>query len=300
MCLPPVGHSFVSPQPAEGDSATSTTYSIAVDALTQPSTAADTASSLVALASKAGTLPTTSSDATVILEKNKTSPLELKTSGADGMKNVESSITAELGKAASLLEDLPTPVLAPHPPPANTSSLRRDLLRLSGLAETPHNFTAASARRREAISMLETLKESASKGISSPLGAIGGDDGGKAIGKRKVSERWEASSSNVSNNPTIDPYKRSPTISSHKDFVLDTFMRPSTTTRCKEFALEGLTSSEARTVSGILRQASIEKIGSSHIGSIVSSASKSRMSNYCSIQEGGRISTPESRLVVSY
>lgn len=299
MCLPPVGHSFVSPQPAEGDGTTSTTYSIAVDALAKSSTAAETASSLVALASKAGALPNTTTEATVVLEKNKTStsPLELK-AGGDVFKNVESSVNAELEKAASLLDDIQTPVLAPHPPSANASSLRRDLLRLSGLAETPHNFTAASARRREAISMLETLQETSTKGVSSsPLGAIGGgDESGKTIGKRKVSERWESSSSNVSNNPSADAYKRSPTISSHKDFVLDTW-RPNTTTRCKEFALEGLTSSEARTVSGMLRQASIEKIGSSHIGSIVTSASKSRMGNYCSVQDAGRISTPESRLV---
>ena len=66
--------------------------------------------------------------------------------------------------------------------------------------------------------------------------------------------------------------------------------------RRKDFSLESLSTGEARSVSGILRQASIEKLGTSHIGSLVSSASKSRMGNYC-IQEA-RIPTLESRLVM--
>lgn len=136
--------------------------------------------------------------------------------------------------------------------------------------------------------MLETLQETASS-KSPSLSATGvtpRENSTKAPGKRKGGAGGEG-----------DPYKRSP-MSSRKDFVFDTLLRPNTTSRRKEFALESLTLSEAKTVSGILRQASIEKIGSSHIGSIVSSASKSRLSNYCSMQEGGRISTPESRLVV--
>ncbi|XP_005112309.1 AN1-type zinc finger protein 4 isoform X2 [Aplysia californica] len=310
MCLPPVGHTFVSPQLDEVDcsrgAASASAYSVAVDTLAQTAAAAaDTESSLVAVASNAGVLPTTTSAEVTVIEKNESaaSPLEVKpkegrkSADAAGAEGASASALAAEVSATRVAEDFPSPSLAPHPPPANTSNFRRDLLRLSGLAETPHNYTAASARRREAISMLETLQEATTKGISQSTFAGGsGDEGGKTIGKRKVSERWEASSTSASNNPSADPYKRSP-ISSHKDFVLDSFMRPSTTTRRKEFALEGLTSSEARTVSGMLRQASIEKIGSSHIGSIVSSASKSRMGNYCSIQEAGRITTPESRMV---
>ncbi|KAL8591350.1 hypothetical protein ACOMHN_052616 [Nucella lapillus] len=95
--------------------------------------------------------------------------------------------------------------------------------------------------------------------------------------------------------------KRSP-ISARKEMTVGSgFSRPATSTRFhgldhrrKEIALESLSTGEARTMSGILRQASIEKLGTSHIGSLVSSASKSRMGNYC-IQEA-RIPTPEGRL----
>lgn len=94
--------------------------------------------------------------------------------------------------------------------------------------------------------------------------------------------------------------KHSP-LSARKEVALGSgFSRPTTSARFhgldrrKEFALESLSTGEARTMSGILRQASIEKLGTSHISSIVSSASKSRLSSYC-IQEA-RIPTPESRL----
>ncbi|KAK7111772.1 hypothetical protein V1264_011349 [Littorina saxatilis] len=100
--------------------------------------------------------------------------------------------------------------------------------------------------------------------------------------------------------------KRSP-LSARKEMTVEGgfsrgggFSRPATSTRFhgldrrKEFALESLSTGEARTMSGILRQASIEKLGTSHIGSLVSSASKSRMGSYC-IQDA-RIPTPESRL----
>lgn len=53
-------------------------------------------------------------------------------------------------------------------------------------------------------------------------------------------------------------------------------------------------------MSGLLRQASLEKIGSSRIGNFVSSGSKSRLSNYglgSSGLQDGRITTPEGRLV---
>lgn len=99
-----------------------------------------------------------------------------------------------------------------------------------------------------------------------------------------------------------DVFKRSP-LSARKEMTVGPgggFSRPTTSTRFhglerrKDFSLESLSTGEARSVSGILRQASIEKLGTSHIGSLVSSASKSRMGNYC-IQEA-RIPTPESRL----
>lgn len=172
------------------------------------------------------------------------------------------------------------PAVLSYPSSASTTSLRRTLLRLNNLPDTSSQLT--SARRRDNISLLETLQESPS---------ATGEESNKMPGKRKVSD---------SNGGLIsegDSLKRSP-ITSRKDTLLDSFLRPNTTTRRKEFSLEGFSSREARTMSGILRQASIEKIGSSHIGSIVTSASKSRLNNY-SIPEIGRISTPESRLMVS-
>lgn len=101
--------------------------------------------------------------------------------------------------------------------------------------------------------------------------------------------------------------KQSP-VTAHKELTTsslrgDGFSRPTTSTRFpgmdlrKEYALESLSTGQARAVSGLLRQASIEKLGTSHIGSLVSSASKSRLGSYC-IQEA-RSHTPENRLMVS-
>jgi hypothetical protein len=102
----------------------------------------------------------------------------------------------------------------------------------------------------------------------------------------------------------LECLERSP-LSARKEMTVGGgFSRPTTSTlfhtldRRKDYALENLSMGEARSVSGILRQASIEKIGTSHIGTLVSSASKSRMGNYC-IQEA-RLPTPESRLVSLY
>ncbi|OWF37826.1 AN1-type zinc finger protein 4-like [Mizuhopecten yessoensis] len=103
-----------------------------------------------------------------------------------------------------------------------------------------------------------------------------------------------------------------PTTSS-RDLTLEslqeTFGRPTTSSRYKglerrkEITLESLSTSEARAMSGLLRQASLEKIGSSRIGNIgnfVPSGSKSRLSNYTfgsPALPDGRITTPEGRLV---
>ncbi|XP_033756479.1 AN1-type zinc finger protein 4-like [Pecten maximus] len=103
-----------------------------------------------------------------------------------------------------------------------------------------------------------------------------------------------------------------PTTSS-RDVTLEslqeTFGRPTTSSRYKglerrkEITLESLSTSEARAMSGLLRQASLEKIGSSRIGNIgnfVPSGSKSRLSNYTfgsPALPDGRMTTPEGRLV---
>lgn len=80
--------------------------------------------------------------------------------------------------------------------------------------------------------------------------------------------------------------------------------RHSSLEKRKEFTLESLSTSEARAMSGLLRQASLEKVGSSRIGNVtVTSASRNRVTgNYMlgnSTFPDGRITTPEGRLVVS-
>lgn len=80
--------------------------------------------------------------------------------------------------------------------------------------------------------------------------------------------------------------------------------RHSSLDKRKEFTLESLSTSEARAMSGLLRQASLEKVGSSRIGNVtVTSASRNRVTgNYTlgnSTFQEGRITTPEGRLVVS-
>lgn len=79
--------------------------------------------------------------------------------------------------------------------------------------------------------------------------------------------------------------------------------RHSSLDKRKEFTLESLTSSEARAMSGLLRQASLEKVGSSRIGNVtVTSASRNRVTgNYTlgnSSFTDGRITTPDGRLLV--
>lgn len=300
MCLPPVGHTFVSPQIAQVDASSGATssYSVAVDTLAQTAAAGETEPSLLAMTANAAALSITTSDASV-LDKSKSaaSQAEVVAVGSSESSDVigaEGGLTTSITTATCVgITDVPP--LIPHPPFGGTS-LRRGLLRLGGLSETAHNFTAASARRQEALSVLETLQEARSLNHSHFLGGTD-DENSKIPGKRKVSEKWN-SSSTTGHAMCGDPYKRSP-ISSRKDFVLDSFLRPATTSRRKDFTLEGLNSSETCAMSGILRQASIEKIGSSHIGSIVNSASKSRVGGYGSVKESGRISTPENRLMVS-
>lgn len=78
--------------------------------------------------------------------------------------------------------------------------------------------------------------------------------------------------------------------------------RHSSLEKRKEFTLESLSTSEARAMSGLLRQASLEKVGSSRIGNVtVTSASRNRLTgNYTlgnSTFPDGRITTPEGRLV---
>ncbi|XP_052262739.1 AN1-type zinc finger protein 4-like isoform X1 [Dreissena polymorpha] len=78
--------------------------------------------------------------------------------------------------------------------------------------------------------------------------------------------------------------------------------RHSSLDKRKEFTLESLSTSEARAMSGLLRQASLEKVGSSRIGNVtVTSASRNRVSgNYTlgsSTFPDARITTPEGRLM---
>ncbi|KAK3763454.1 hypothetical protein RRG08_053308 [Elysia crispata] len=318
MCLPPVGHTFVSPRPTDGDGAPGASSvclaaQSAVESLAQTSAAADAdteSPSLVAVTSSADIVPA-AIKASALLKKNESAASEEEPGlaknndigvGAGNVGAASAAAASSCTNTSLLSGHEGHDAFIPRPPlggaGGGSSSVRR---RLGGLTETPHNFTAASARRRDTLSsMLETLQESRGFNPSSIAGGETGVDisgaGGvsKVPSKRKVggSDHWEQLNPVGGPSSTAlgmaDPYKRSP-MSSRKDFVLDAFLRPSTTSRRKEFALEGLSSSEARAMSGILRQASIEKIGSI-------SPTKSRLGNYCSsIQEAGRISTPESR-----
>ena len=156
----------------------------------------------------------------------------------------------------------------------------KDIQKLASLHET-------LANKRKQTSSVENLKETLRPPTSS-----------KNKQKLKGGEMTIESLKEVLARPT----------STTQDLTLeslqDTFGRPTTSSRYKglerrkEFTLESLSSSEAKAMSGLLRQASLEKIGSSRIGNF--SPSKSRLGNYTlgSGQEG-RIITPEGRLMVS-
>ena len=85
------------------------------------------------------------------------------------------------------------------------------------------------------------------------------------------------------------------------DAIHETLGHPGTPDRKREFALESLSQTEARAMSGMLRQAAMEPLGSSRISSFIRSASRSRagFSLNNSNLNSGRISTPEGRMVVS-
>lgn len=93
-----------------------------------------------------------------------------------------------------------------------------------------------------------------------------------------------------------------PTTSSKKEKTLDTLGRPTTSSkysnleRKQGIVLESLSHTEAR---GLLRQASLERLGSSKISSYIQSTSKSRAGFSLSGGGQGRIGTPEGRIVVS-
>ncbi|XP_050394542.1 AN1-type zinc finger protein 4 [Patella vulgata] len=164
------------------------------------------------------------------------------------------------------------------------SSIKRDLYRLSSLTEpsTSRHFLTSSARRRECN--FEMYKESLRPSLSS---------------KSRKQKCDQATDSKDLHKRISSSAKKEISIES----LRDSLMRQPTTSRYgsrKEFQLESLTTSEACSMSGLLRQASIEKIGTSHIANFVStSAGKSRLGNYnmaASSQEGC-IPTPENRMV---
>ncbi|XP_013397692.1 LOW QUALITY PROTEIN: AN1-type zinc finger protein 4-like [Lingula anatina] len=114
-------------------------------------------------------------------------------------------------------------------------------------------------------------------------------------------------SKDFSSHDLFDSLGRPTTSSRSKEkFTLDNFKeslgRPTTTSRHpsherkKEFTLESLSSSEARAMSGLLRQASLERLGSSRISNFVHSPTKPRTSAY---GKEGRVLTPEGGRLVS-
>ncbi|KAK3594871.1 hypothetical protein CHS0354_005944 [Potamilus streckersoni] len=151
-----------------------------------------------------------------------------------------------------------------------TSAKKHDLLRLSSLNDASSSRSVTSSKKKDVS--LETLRDS----LRPPNSSKGKS---KLKGDLSLFESLRESLGKPTNSSKFSGLEKR-----------------------KEFTLESLTTSEARAMSGLLRQASLEKVGSSRIGNItVTSASKTRVSgNYTlgntTFQEG-RITTPEGRLM---
>jgi hypothetical protein len=116
---------------------------------------------------------------------------------------------------------------------------------------------------------------------------------------------------NIASSMGIDSYESpgrpmSSFMQEHYGGREDGISRPTTSSRYtagldrkQGIVLESLGQSEARAMSGFLRQASIERIGSSKISNLVTSASKTRPSYSAYKDMSSRIPTPENRLLVS-
>lgn len=166
-------------------------------------------------------------------------------------------------------------------------------------------LSANSLSKKDSVLSVNSLGKKDSVPTSSSSKKDYGSDNSKETNKPSTSKAKQL----LKNDLTIENLKEvlgRPNTSS-RDLMLEslqeTFGRPTTSSRYKglerrkEFTLESLSTSEARAMSGLLRQASLEKIGSSRIGNFT--GSKSRLGNYNigpSVQDG-RITTPEGRLV---
>lgn len=274
MCLPPVGHTHHSPHHIEERTTISEALSFneSIAAVGEQSKSAKSTRSRKLLDS-AECLSRLSHTLASVKENSSVNSIKEPLSDA---------------KDSESLQDIPTPVIDKNDvskPEENISKTETDKQTDKPLAEdVPLPPSCSSKKESTSESVKETAKSSASSKAKQLL----------------------------KNDLTIENIKEvlgRPNTSS-RDIMLEslqeTLGRPPTTTsrykgleRRKEFTLESLSSSEARAMSGLLRQASLEKIGSSRIGNFT--GSKSRLGNYSigpSVQDG-RITTPEGRLVVS-
>lgn len=157
--------------------------------------------------------------------------------------------------------------------------------KLSGLnrmTDTTSVPISSSSRRRELT--VDSIKETFRPPTSSKA-----RERKKELSYENLKDVFSRPTTSARKDTTLGSLKETLGRSSSKYGLLD---------RRKEFTLESLSSSEARAMSGLLRQASLERIGSSRIGNFVTSASKSRIGNY-HVGTNGRIPTPDGRIVVS-
>lgn len=273
MCLPPLTHPRSAQQPREQERTSSSENEELVFSSDGEKSPADN-----------------------ILE-NSTSPhrkavdsLESRLSGLIQKQN--KATRSEQSEDKNNLVDTKVTSVDHHNHLASGVDIRKDLLHLSSVHEETRKLTTSRKGDVNLDSTIEAHIPQPPSSSSKSKNRIKGD-----ISIENLKE--------VLAKPAITSTSRS------RDTMLEslreTFGRPTASTRHsgkKEFTLESLSTSEARAMSGLLRQASLEKIGSSHIGNFVASSSKTRLSSNYPISAAGvpdgRITTPEGRLVVSY
>ena len=228
-----------------------------------------------------------------------TSPLVAHTSSS----SVAAAAAAAAPEPQLLKNNIPLPPtglthkkgeLVEMPSPSTSEALQKDWT--PSWSAAAHSY---SARKKEVLSHslsmrpptssskgLERLIDHHHHGYESSLSGGGGGGGGVSAGARPTTT--SASSS-----------KRGKDLTTLESLVRPPTSKYSSLERKQGLMLESLSQSEAR---GLLRQASIERLGSSKLANFVRSASKSRASYHLSsanLKDGSRVSTPEGRLVVS-
>ncbi|XP_069123735.1 AN1-type zinc finger protein 4-like [Argopecten irradians] len=298
-CLPPVGHTLASPfSPEERLSLTSMCGKDSLASI--KSSDNDTPSvDLGGANSKSPHSMRHLESAEGATKQSRTLESVKEDTGTNSEHNTARKAKVDSPEAAKLDDD------RSHSSTKESSSKLSNLATSSSISHESQKLDYLSAEAKEIIQESRPITSSKMKDLT--------------LENFKDSLRPPTSSKNKqklkSSDLTIESLKEvlgRPTTSS-RDLTLEslqeTFGRPTTSSRYKglerrkEITLESLSTSEARAMSGLLRQASLEKIGSSRIGNIgnfVPSGNKSRLSNYAfgsPALPDGRMTTPEGRLV---